>query len=135
MMRRIFVDTSAWFAYANRKDPDHKAIRGVLRGFEGRLVTSNFVFDEVITLCAYRLGHGVAAKVGETLLDPEAIDMIRIKPGDEEGAWRLFLERADKKYSFTDCTSFELMRRLGIGHAVSLDDDFSQEGFDVEPGV
>ena len=28
-MERLFVDTSAWFAYANRKDPDHAAVREV----------------------------------------------------------------------------------------------------------
>ena len=37
-MERAFVDTSAWFAYANRHDPDHIRIRNVLRTFQGRLV-------------------------------------------------------------------------------------------------
>ena len=36
-MERAFVDTSAWFAYANRHDPDHTRIRNVLRTFQGRL--------------------------------------------------------------------------------------------------
>jgi hypothetical protein len=39
---RAFVDTSAWFAYANRRDPAHAGIRRVLRTFQGRLITSNF---------------------------------------------------------------------------------------------
>jgi uncharacterized protein len=30
LMERAFVDTSAWFAYANRHDPDHQRIRNVL---------------------------------------------------------------------------------------------------------
>ena len=54
-MKRAFVDTSAWFAYANRHDPDHQRIRTVLQTFQGRLVTSNFIFDETVTLCLYRL--------------------------------------------------------------------------------
>ncbi|MFT3773889.1 MAG: hypothetical protein QM820_51630 [Minicystis sp.] len=45
----------------------------------------------------------------------------------------MFLARPDKRYSFTDCTSFVLMRRLGLRTAVSLDDDFRQEGFEVLP--
>ena len=68
-MERAFVDTSAWFAYANRHDPDHARIRSVLQTFAGQLVTSNFIFDETVTLCLYRLGHQVAAKSGEVLLD------------------------------------------------------------------
>jgi uncharacterized protein len=49
-MERLFVHTSAWFAYANRKDPDHADVRKVFQGFEGRLATSNFIFDETISL-------------------------------------------------------------------------------------
>lgn len=37
-------------------------------------------------------------------------------------------------YSFTDCTSFVLMRRIGIHTAVALDDQFRQDGFEVMPG-
>ena len=68
-MERLSVDTSAWFAYANRKDPDHNVVRKVFREFEGRLTTSNFIFDETISLCLYRLGHDAARKVGSVLPD------------------------------------------------------------------
>ena len=52
---------------------------------------------------------------------------------DETRAWKLFARRADKEYSFTDCVSFEIMRRLGITRAAALDDDFRREGFTVLP--
>jgi uncharacterized protein len=132
-MERLFVDTSAWFAHANREDPRHKDVVRVLEDFPGGLVTSSFVFDETITLCAYRLGHRVAASVGEVLQDPDEIELLRVTAEDERAAWKLFLGRPDKAYSFTDCTSFVMMRRLGITTAASLDDDFAQEGFRVVP--
>ncbi len=128
-MERLFVDTSAWFAFANRKDPDHGTTRALLRDFDGRLVTSNFVFDETVTLCCYRRGHRVAATLGKTLIEAETVDLIRVTAEDERNAWDLFLRRADKGYSFTDCTSFVLMRRLGLERAASTDDDFRNEGF------
>ena len=133
-MERVFVDTGAWFAFINRKDPDHAAVRRVLRQHEGRLVTSNFVFDETVTLCRYRLGHAVAAQVGTALLDTATADLLRLTADDERAAWDLFLARADKQYSFTDCTSFVLMRRLGLDTAAAVDDDFAQDGFVVLPG-
>ena len=132
-MERLFVDTSAWFAYANRKDPDRTAVRTAIRDFEGRLATSNFIFDETISLCRHRLGHDAARRVGSVLLDAGTIDLIRITPGDEQAAWTLFCRRGDQRYSFTDCTSFELMRRLRITTALALDDDFHAEGFQVLP--
>ena len=36
-------------------------------------------------------------------------------------------------YSFTDCTSFVLMRRLAIEEVATLDADFTREGFRVCP--
>jgi predicted nucleic acid-binding protein len=132
-MERAFVDTSAWFAYANRLDSDHTRIRTVLRTFQGRLVTSNFVFDETVTLCLYRLEHQVAATVGAVLLDPTVVDLLRLTPDDEQRAWALFLARPDKTYSYTDCTSFILMRRLSIQRAIALDADFQREGFVLLP--
>ncbi|MEX2125081.1 MAG: PIN domain-containing protein [Woeseia sp.] len=132
-MDRLFVDTSAWFAYANRKDPEHAAVRAVFRESGGRITTSNFIFDETISLCRYRLGHAAATRVGSVLLDTNTVDLIRITPEDEQAAWTLFCQRPDQRYSFTDCASFAIMRRLRIGTALALDDDFRIEGLQVVP--
>ena len=105
----------------------------MLDAFKGRLVASNFVFDETVTLCLYRLGHAAAELVGQALRDSSQVDLVRVTPGDETAAWQLFRERADKQYSFTDCTSFVLMRRLDLKTAAALDDDFAGEGFEQLP--
>ncbi|MHC4972728.1 MAG: type II toxin-antitoxin system VapC family toxin [Planctomycetota bacterium] len=133
-MERIFVDTSAWLSFANRNDADHPLVKRAFSGFSGRLVTSNFVFDETVTLARSRLGHAFALLVGDALQDADTVDLIRVSADDETRAWTLFAERGDKRYSFTDCTSFVLMRRLGIKQAASLDADFAREGFGVLPG-
>jgi predicted nucleic acid-binding protein len=132
-MDRLFVDTSAWFAYTNRADPDHHRVRQTLARFKGRLVTSNFILDEAVTLCHFRLGHPAAVTVGEVLQSDPSIDLVRLTPEDEQAAWTLFIARSDKQYSFTDCTSFALMRRLGLTKALTLDEDFKREGFVVVP--
>lgn len=132
-MNRLFVDTSAWFAFANRSDSAHEQVRRVIHAFEGRLITSNYVFDETVSLCLYRLGHQVSRTVGSALLNPGHVDMVRVTVEDERVAWRLFCERPDQRYSFTDCASFALMRRLGLDTALALDADFITERFKVLP--
>lgn len=67
------------------------------------------------------------------LLDSARIDLLRITPEDENASWELFRKRPDQTYSFTDCTSFVIMRRLGITTAAALDDDFASEGFESQP--
>jgi predicted nucleic acid-binding protein len=134
-VRRVFVDTSAWFAYANRADREHRATKEAIASFDGRLVTSNFILDETVTLCMYRLGHRAAVALGEMLFNSRTIDLVRLTPEDEQTAWSLFTERDDKEYSFTDCTSFTLMRRLGLTTAIALDEDFEREGFELLPAA
>ena len=131
---RVFVDTSAWFAYVNASDPDYERVRQLLDEPSHQLVTSNYVVDETVTLTQARLGHRRAVTVGRALLDPATIELLRVTPPDERTAWMLFERRRDKTYSFTDCTSFVLMRREHIGRAVALDAHFTQEGFTVIPG-
>jgi predicted nucleic acid-binding protein len=132
-LERLFVDTSAWLAYANRADRHHEPVRAALRGFGGRLVTTNWIFDETVTLAKARLGHATALLAGDLLRDPDVADLVRVSGADERLAWDLFRQREDERYSFTDCTSFVVMRRLGIGTAATLDEDFAREGFLVVP--
>jgi uncharacterized protein len=44
-------------------------------------------------------------------------------------AMDLLLARQDKTYSLCDAVSFVLMRRRGIGDALTTDRHFEQEGF------
>jgi hypothetical protein len=129
----VFVDTSAWYALVNRKDPDHERTRAVVEESAGLLLTSSFVLDETVTLCLRRLGHAAAVQVGTALRDPHSVQLVRATAADETQAWDLFRSRTDKQYSFTDCVSFALMRRLGVTTAAALDDDFRREGLEVVP--
>ena len=134
-MKRAFVDTAGWFAYARADDPNHDPVQGALEHWEGRLVTSNYIFDEVITLIRMRVGYRPARTIGELLRDPRLIDLPRATNDDEQEAWRLFCHHTDKAYSFTDCVSFAMMRRLGIETAITTDKHFHQAGFQVQPAT
>jgi hypothetical protein len=129
MKDQVFVDTSALYAYINVKDPDHKKIEGFLNSFKGRVLITNYIFDEIVTLVLARLGHSKAVFVGDILQKSPQVDRIWVTPVDEKKAWGLFVSREDKAYSFTDCVSFAVMNRLGISNCIALDGHFRQEGF------
>jgi len=123
----------ARIAYTNRKDPGHKRVREAIRRFGRRLITSNFVFAETVTILRYSTRNEVAVAVGEKLLDPANVTLVRLSAEDEMAAWELMKAREDRKYSSVDCSSFVLMRRLALTKAVTLDGDFRIEGLDVLP--
>ena len=132
-MERIFVDTGAWFAFFNKADPDHEGVAEILFDWEGRLLTSDYVFDELVTLLRYRVSHGAARKAGEALLDDKIVLLVAVDQSDLDQAWVQFVREGDKRYSFTDCTSFAVMRRLDVSTAAAVDMDFRRAGFRVLP--
>src|SRR5206468_12200235 len=89
---------------------------------------------ETITTLRFKSGrHDVAAAAGRTILDSAAFERVSVEPPVFDAAWSLFIERTDKPWSFTDCTSFVLMENLGIRQAVAFDANFRQAGFATFP--
>jgi hypothetical protein len=123
-----FVDTSAFFALADRTDRFHSLAIQFVKSNENLLVTSNLVVQETITLIRMRLGHDPAVKFGRRLLNEKVTPAIRVTADDERKAWETFRRFRDKRFSFVDCTSFALMGRLGISAAFAFDHDFRQFG-------
>ena len=51
-----------------------------------------------------------------------------------QSAWEIFVRYADQPFSFTDCTSFAVMRAMRLSEAFTFDrGDFSAAGFIALP--
>jgi predicted nucleic acid-binding protein len=132
-MKRLFVDTGAWYALVDRNDPEHIGAKGFFETNAIPLITSNFVFGETITLLRMRLGWSVAKDFGQRLKGSGFVGVHAVKEDDERRAWEIFLKYKDKDFSYTDCTSFALMERLKIESAFSFDSHFRTMKFHVLP--
>ncbi len=132
-MKRLFVDTGAWYALVDRNDPDHKKAVPFIRNNKIPLLTTNFVFDETVTLVRSRLGWSVARDFGQRLKDSSFVGIVTIRDEDEDRAWEIFLKYRDKDFSYTDCTSFAVMERLRIDTAFCFDSHFHVMGFKLMP--
>ncbi|MEW6276891.1 MAG: PIN domain-containing protein [Bacillota bacterium] len=128
-MRQIFVDTSFWYAHAFAGDLHHKEAVDFLRRAPAPLLTSNYIFDELVTILRYDFGHRVAIEYGKRLKESKICTLVRLLPADEEKAWELFCKYGDQDFSFTDCTSFAFMQRLEIKEAAAFDVHFEIAGF------
>ena len=129
-----FVDTGVWYAGVVAEDPDHRRCRDLLSVHERDLVTTDYVVDEVLTLLTARGHRQIAVAIGADLWDGVATQLVHVSQSDLIEAWQIFRRYTDKRWSFTDCTSYAVMQRLSIRKALSLDDHFRQFGFvEVEP--
>ena len=132
--REAFVDTSALYALIDRKDAHH-AVMGErvtrLLGSGRRLVTTDYVVCETVNLANARAGHHVGTRILEliersTALRVEWIGSLRFE------ATKIFYRRhSDHRYSFTDCTSFVVMRELRISDVLTTDEHFTEAGFEI----
>lgn len=132
-MKRLFVDTGAWYALVDKNDPDHKEAEHFMTNNKIPLLTTNFIFDETITLIRSRLGWNVARDFGQRLKHSNFASIVAVKYEDEEKAWEIFLKYKDKDFSYTDCASFAVMERLKIDAAFSFDRHFQTMKFNAAP--
>lgn len=131
----IFVDTSAFLALINEKDTNHTdAVHFLEKIKDGRIkirkiITSDYIIDETLTRIRYSVGHQEAVEWGKDILASNVVERLEVGIEMFELAWELFQTYDDKKLSFTDCTSFAIMKKKGIEKAFSFDEDFERIGF------
>lgn len=135
-MKALFVDTSAFIALIDKDDQYH----GTAKEFYKlklkppfKLTTTNFVICETINFLRARLPLKYAVEFREDILSSKIISTIHITPKIEDTAFDLMKAHKDKTYSFTDCTSFVVMKELGISTSFTFDEHFKQIGFTVVP--
>ena len=136
-MNALFVDTAGWMACADAADAAHQesvAARDHAVESGMRLITTDFGVDETFTLLRMRLGLPATTAWWRQVNSSRRLRWERIDGGRFERALEWFLRQKDKTYSFTDCTSFAVMRELRITRALSTDRHFTQAGFVVVPG-
>ncbi|MBI3658952.1 type II toxin-antitoxin system VapC family toxin [Candidatus Acetothermia bacterium] len=136
MSYSILVDTSAFHALQNTGDvAEHETARAVaerLQADRTLLVTTDYILDETYTLLRSVLGHKPAVAFGKEI-QRGGIEIVQLDPPIQEEAWDIFERYSDKNFSYTDCTSFVVMRRAKIETAFTFDRHFQQYGFRTLP--
>ena len=138
-MKQIFVDTSGWDALADKADNDHpRALQfrdEIAR--EYKLVTSNYILDELYTLLLMNVGFQPTVDYKEkldTLIAEHVLDVIWIDHELAKRGWDVFEQyNVDKQWSFTDCMSYVIMKKIGITEIFAFDHHFEQMGFIRRP--
>lgn len=119
----LFVDTSVWYAAADRGDRSNRRAKEVLKSDEA-LVTTDHVLVETWILLRHRVNRRAAERFWDGLRGGAAT-IESVTAADLERAFAMGQGYPDQDFSLVDRTSFAVMQRLGIERAASLDDDFA----------
>jgi predicted nucleic acid-binding protein len=135
-MKALFVDTAGWMCLADANDPQHEAARTTRDDWLrlGRiLVSTDYVMNETLTLIRARLGLQAADRWWNQVEGSSRLRWEWIDPARAEKARAWFFRWNDKPFSFTDCTSFVVMRELRLRRALTSDRHFRNAGFEMVP--
>ena len=124
----VFIDSSILVAYANKDDQNHaeseKIIGEIFSGKYGKPVISDYIFDEVVTVCLARTKSiEITKRVGNYLLNSQVI-LLKIDDDAFDEAWNIFSKSG--KLSFTDCATIALMKIVGISYLATFDKELSK---------
>jgi predicted nucleic acid-binding protein len=131
--REAFLDTSGLYALIDRKDAHHPAARTVVERLlraGRRLVATDYVLAETLNLANARSGSRVALRLLDLIEQTAGIRIEWIGTSRFDLTKAFFRKHADHSYSFTDCTSFVVMRELKLSQALTTDRHFTQAGFE-----
>lgn len=134
MARDVLLDSAGLYALADHRDPVRAAaltcIRALIRA-KRRLILTDYVVDEAATLAKARAGGYGALRLLEIVDSTAGFSIEWIGAARFAAAKAFFRKHADHGYSFTDCTSFVVMRELGLREAFTTDRHFVEAGFKV----
>ncbi len=131
---RIFLDTSGLIALSDEKDRNHTRAKeylkeGVQKG--ARFVLGRNILAEYIDGVTKRIGKEKAIEELDSILNSKLLVIEPLSEADWNKAINYFRKYRDKQIDLTDCLSFAIMERLGLGLAFTFDNDFRIHGFEV----
>lgn len=129
----IFIDSGFLYSYVNDKDNKHKntlpIMKSALAGEYGKVIISNYITDETLTLARVRTGNCQCSN--------DIQQLIKSKKGKTNIFFEILIDRAliestesfyerycEKGLSFTDCSILAVIKSLQIEYLASFDGGF-----------
>ena len=126
---RIFLDTSGIYAWINGRDPHHDLMLSLPRKAGVRLVVTDYIIDEACTLFVARNIAHRRKDIFRLIQSSKIVQMAWVGQDIFWQAWEWQEKFHDQALSFTDCTSFVVMKSLGLTEAATNDAHFQTAGF------
>ncbi len=135
-MRRIFCDSTFLVAFRHVRDDYHQRARQVVDSevlkFHPLIsfVITDYIFDETVTVLKKKAGNTIAIEMAK-YLNGSDFKLEYVKEELFNEAFTVFTRYKDKKWSFTDCTSYVWIRQFKPDGFLATDEDFNQFGLAV----
>jgi len=136
MKTRVFIDTGFWIALFDARDEHHqkakKNLESILTNYD--LYISEYILFETITYlnCSIK-NHTLALTFLDRVTSNDTIKILKVDSEIISRALEIFKKYEDQYFSFTDCTSFVIMKKESIDKYIGFDKHFTNMGFHPFP--
>jgi len=138
MIKRVFIDSSAWYALRDKDDANHASAQEMLPLLLSErpgLITSNHIIGESYTLIRSSLGHASAFSFLRHIQESPRLERLFTPEEFEKDAYIFLHKYQDQTFSFVDATSFVWMKKLGLTEVFTFDNHFAVAGFLLLPTI
>lgn len=125
----VFLDTSGLYAWLSSNDPHHARAARFLTTTQRPLLTTDWVIGETCNLFVARRAPRFVRILFDALDRSVSIHLTGIGPDRFDRARDLYIKYEEHALPLTDCTSFAVMRELGLKDALTADRHFRIMGF------
>ena len=130
-MNALLADTSFFVAYLNPRDEHHALAMEWMTASSQQIVTTEWGLAELGNFLAQGRNRRLLGPLVRALSAEERVEIVPTDHASFVDALTLYIRRPDQCWSFTDCTSFRLMKARRIKDALTTDHHFEQAGFRV----
>jgi uncharacterized protein len=130
----IFIDTAAFLAVLNADDQFHHAASqswAKILSSDTTIFSSNYVILETTTLLQHRFGIESLRLFERDILP--IIIIVWVDESIHKQGMSALLTANRRNLSLVDCTSFEIIRQIGVDNVFTFDPHFHEQGFSVIP--
>ena len=128
-MSAVFTDAAYFIALLNPVDDFHARALELARRPPGLLVTTYWILAEVGDGFSQPGNRAKLARLLELLASTPDIEVLPPTVEQFRAGAILHANRADKRWSLTDCITFSVMTDRGLVDALTTDYHFEQAGF------
>jgi predicted nucleic acid-binding protein len=127
----VFADTAFYVAIINERDALHLAAMEFSKQYRWHIVTAEYVLVELGNWFARSAHRNRFGYLIQQVFDDAKTTIVPAERSLLLEGIDLYVSRADKDWSLTDCVSFIVMRRFALTDALTDDHHFEQAEFNL----
>ena len=134
----IFVDSGGFIGWLIDADQYREAAMSAWRHLRARktpCVTTDAVIVELLDYLSRHWDGKRTADAGAAIMNIPFLRVIETGQRDVNQALAIVARFHDQQFSFTDCLSFAVMRRMGVRRAFTFDRHFAVAGLEMWPSA